>query len=525
MRIDLTVTRDDFGPALDRGAWTAIATHAGKDVEVDPDGTVSFSTEAGVLGWARTRVASSDGSASATASAESDFPYFGWLFRPIIVHQTRKSLCHLLDVGIAVREGRDPPPGPKSIPWLPNTVWTSDQVRSVASATVALAIVAYCASLIGTATNAFTESFGMTDSELALLLGITRIGTLVALVGAWLADRAGRRQVLLASLVALVILTVLSGLAPDAAWFGALQVLARGLVNLAGPVAAIIVIEESPERVRASTLAIVFLGGALGGVIANLFLPTLDIGPEAWRGMFLAAGLILVLILHLAGRLPETRRFTELAARKARTGRISEVVDRSYRRRFAIIAASASLLNFAAAPTSQLTLRYLQNERDFSGSEVLLLRAVTTAVPGIIAVLVGGVMAETRGRIVVVRAGLFVAGIADFLFFTTGAPWLWVFTAVGAVGGGFAAPAYGAVSNELFPTEVRGTAQAGALATAVAGSILGLLFVGLVRGPTGSIGTAIALTDIAPLIVVLFLYGRLPESRGRDLDDISPTEV
>ncbi|MCC7078809.1 MAG: MFS transporter [Acidimicrobiia bacterium] len=527
MHFDVRVTRPDFGPPLSGADWSRAAMSADLEIEATGNTSCELSHTRSVLGRVDITVGGAGvaGEVEARGRAEVDLPYFGWIFRPLLTRRLRRDLDHVLDVGQAARDGERPPPAPTGPAWFPDVPWTPHQVRSVATATVALAVVAYAATLVGATSNAFTESFGMTDSQLALLLGITRVGTLLALVGAWLADKAGRRRILLASLTALVLLTALSGFAPDAVTFGALQTLTRGLVNLAGPVAAMIVIEESPERARASTLAIVFLGGALGGVLANALLPILDLGPEAWRGIYVLAVLFLPLILHMARHLPETRRFAALAERGAETGRVGEVVDRRYGRRFAIVTASAFLLNFAAAPSAQLTMRYLQNERDFSGSEVLLLRALMTAIPGLLAVLLGGVMAEARGRIVVVRLGLAVAAVADILFFTTGGVFLWVWTAVGTTGSGFAAPAYGAVSNEMFPTEVRGTAQGGSLLLGVLGSILGLFFVGLVRGAAGSIGTAIALTDIAPLVVVLFVYGRLPESRGRALDDISPTEV
>ena len=78
---------------------------------------------------------------------------------------------------------------------------------------------------------------------------------------------------------------------------------------------------------------------------------------------------------------------------------------------------------------------------------------------------------------------------------------------------------------ELFPTEVRGTANALLLVCSVAGSAVGLVLAGRSRDPIGDLGVAIAICGVAPLVAAVFLLRRLPESRGRALDDVSPSEV
>jgi MFS family permease len=78
---------------------------------------------------------------------------------------------------------------------------------------------------------------------------------------------------------------------------------------------------------------------------------------------------------------------------------------------------------------------------------------------------------------------------------------------------------------ELFPTEVRGSSNALLLVCYVAGSAVGLLAAGQLSDPMGGLGYAIALCGIAPLLAAVFLLPRLPESQGRELDDVSPSEV
>ena len=52
-----------------------------------------------------------------------------------------------------------------------------------------------------------------------------------------------------------------------------------------------------------------------------------------------------------------------------------------------------------------------------------------------------------------------------------------------------------------------------------------LFGVDVVNASLGGLGYSIALCGIAPLLAAIFLVPRLPESSGRELDDISPSEV
>jgi MFS family permease len=97
--------------------------------------------------------------------------------------------------------------------------------------------------------------------------------------------------------------------------------------------------------------------------------------------------------------------------------------------------------------------------------------------------------------------------------------------AVSTIGQSGAAPPLSAFSSELFPTEVRGTAGAGLTITGVMGSATGLLLAGYLANPLGSIGKGVAVTCVAPGIVALVLINRLPEAKGKLLDDVSPPEV
>jgi hypothetical protein len=83
----------------------------------------------------------------------------------------------------------------------------------------------------------------------------------------------------------------------------------------------------------------------------------------------------------------------------------------------------------------------------------------------------------------------------------------------------------GTTNNELFPTEARGTSSGFLLVSGVAGAAIGLLLASRLKDVAGGLGPAIAFLGVAPLIAAALLTAKLPETRARRLDDISPSEI
>lgn len=425
----------------------------------------------------------------------------------------------------AAAVGEEPPPTPTRPWWAPPSAMSNDQVRMIATLSFALAVVEYGGALLTQTIDYVAKTYDATNAQLGVVTAVTRVGTLLALVGSALADRWGRRRILLWTTALVCLATVLSAAAPNLAAFGVLQTFVRGGVNLAFTVAFIAATEEAPEESRTYTLAIVGIASGLGFVAGAVLLPTADIHGQAWRGLYALGGLGLFALPSVSRRLTETKRFESLVTRNAERGRFGEVIDRRYGGRFALLAVTGFLLNIFFAPTSQFTNRYLGDERGFSGFGILILRTVTQAIPAFVAAYIGGRIAESAGRRPVAIWGLLVTAVTSAMFFGLGGPVLWFSLAIATASGSLAGPSLSAFGTELFPTEVRGTAGAGLTLAAVVGSAVGLLAAGYLAEPLGSIGKAAALTCVAPFVVGLFLIRLLPEARGMLLDDVSPSEV
>ena len=189
-----------------------------------------------------------------------------------------------------------------------------------------------------------------------------------------------------------------------------------------------------------------------------------------------------------------------------------------------LLAGAAFLTNIFAAPSSQLMNKYLEDVRNFSSTGIAFFRAVTTAVPGLIGLVIGGRLAEARGRRPVAVIGLAIATATQMVFFTFGGPIIWVMAAASILAAGAGGIALGTLDAELFATEVRSTSNALITTISVFGSGVGFLAAGMLARPLGDLGRSIALTGVAALVAALFVVPLLPESAARKLDDVSPTE-
>jgi SHS family lactate transporter-like MFS transporter len=448
-------------------------------------------------------------------------PYFGWFVRAVAWWAARGDLRDAL-AGVRADLADAAPPRRRRQFLVPPAHFSAAQAASLATVAAVGAFANFGGSLLGQGGSAVIQSFGRSDAALSFALALTRIGVLVALVASALADRYGRRRVLLFGLAGICVANAVAAFAPNFTVFTVAQVLVRGFVDGTLVVAGIVAIEEAPEGARAFALSMLALALGFGFAISVVLLPLADIGTDGWRLMFLLSALALVALPGLARHLPESRRYARLSERPARR-RLRDEAAR-YGGRFLLLGAVAFLLSVFAAPSTQLTNRYLTHIHYFSNSEIAGFRALTAGVPGFLGIVLAGHLVETRGRRWVSVVALVVATVSLMAFFVTGGSLLWVTETIYIVAAASAGVAVGALDVELFPTEVRGSTSGVLLVCGVAGSVTGLLLTTILEGPAGGLGPAIALCGLAPLLAALVLLPFVPETAAQRLDDISPTQ-
>ena len=256
-----------------------------------------------------------------------------------------------------------------------------------------------------------------------------------------------------------------------------------------------------------------------------ILLPLSDLGPEAWRIAFAVSGATSCSSRASSVGSPRPGGTSRSPRGPTSAGRFREVFDRAYGRRFVLLAAAAFLASVFSAPSAQLTNRFLSDERGFSNSGVSLFQAVTSGIPGLLGLVLGGRLAERRGRKPVAAIGLGVGALAQMVFFLVGGVSLWIASAVAIVFAGGADHRARHARRRAVPHRgARHRRTRSLLVCGVAGSVVGLLLAGLLADEVGGLGPAIAICGVAPLIAAVFIVPRLPEAAHRDLDDVSPSE-
>jgi MFS family permease len=459
------------------------------------------------------------------AGAGHTIPYFQWFVTLLQRLDARRELPYAAARLRAAVEDLPAPAPPPRRAVLPPVPFTPEQMARLAVIALVAAAASFCGALFTQNGDAVTETFGRSDADLGWALAVSRVGVVVSLVAAGLSDRFGRRRTLLTCVVGAALGNAVTALAASFEIFTAAQLCTRAFVNAVLVIAGLAAVEDAPEGARAFALSVFGLAFGLGFSLSVVLLPLGDIDDEGWRIAFGASALVVFLVPTLRTHLRETTRYEAVKLRAVERGRVGEVFARRYGSRFLLLGLAGFLTNLFSAPSSQLTNRYLRRDHDFLNSEIALFRTVTAGLPGLVGIVLGGRLSESRGRRPVAIAGLVVASTFQVSFFLADGWFLWVapmLAIVAALAGGLA---LGALDTELFPTEVRGTSNGFLLVCSIAGAAVGLVLATNLRNVVGGLGPAIALCGVAPLLAAAFVVPRLPETAHRTLDDVSPSEA
>ncbi len=141
--------------------------------------------------------------------------------------------------------------------------------------------------LFGYAVPAIREEFEVGLEVIGWIFGLSFAvsGLLIAGIGV-LADRIGRKLVLMASIVVSSIFVTLHAVAPNIVVLGILRALGFAAGGSQVPVAGTIVVEESPARYRGVLSGVLQTGYPMGWFLASLMAAPI-LGRWGWRPMFL----------------------------------------------------------------------------------------------------------------------------------------------------------------------------------------------------------------------------------------------
>lgn len=132
-----------------------------------------------------------------------------------------------------------------------------------------------------------TDDWGLNDFETGMLASSLVVGFAAgSFVAGTLADRFGRRYVLMSMAALFVASAFASALAPSLAWLLAARAAAGLAMGVTLPTAGLYVAEVAPSVIRGRLLSFEAVTYAAGGLVAYVVGLSLESEPEGWRYMF-----------------------------------------------------------------------------------------------------------------------------------------------------------------------------------------------------------------------------------------------
>ncbi|HXP14824.1 MAG TPA: MFS transporter [Actinomycetes bacterium] len=412
--------------------------------------------------------------------------------------------------------------------------WRHPAILAVAAATVAAGFAQFGAtSSLGDVARTFGAAgdgtslvarVGLSGTTLGIGLAIVRLASLASLPLAALADRHGRRRMLLGCVSAGLAVTALAALSPGYWWFVALFAIGRPMLSATNAIAVVVAAEETEARDRAKAIALMTAGYGIGAGLTALVRGAAG-GDLGFRGLFALALVPLATIPLLARRLEEPDRYQRLRAAsdpKLATARPAVLgrVPTGLRPRLWLLAALAFSIAFVTGPMNTFLFVYAENALGMSRSSTAAM--VLAAGPiGLLGLLAGRWAADRLGRRLTAAGTQAMVALAGTLTYSGSRTAVAAGYLVAVLVSSAYAPAFGALGSELFPTRVRATVGGWLVAAGVLGAVAGLVAFGLLTDALDSFATAAVLV-CAPVVLTCVLFARVPETRGLELEQSAP---
>jgi len=360
---------------------------------------------------------------------------------------------------------------------------------------------------------------GLSGTALGIGLAIMRLASLGALPVIGLADRFGRRPLLLATVGAGLALTALAAASPTYWWFVAIFACGRPVLAATNGLAQVTAAEQTASADRAKAVALIATGYGTGaGTIAIVH--SLAASALGFRGVFLLALVPLALMPLLWRWIEEPDRFTVAAAGPQRPVPVLDAAARPFRRRLAVIVVLGFAVSVITGPANSFVFLFAQNSLRQPGI-VTAAMVVGAGVAGLAGLLAGRWLADRVGRRPTGALAMTAVALFAICTYTGSAPALVAGYILGTFAASVFAPAAGALANELFPTAVRASAAGWSLAAGVLGAVTGLVAFGSLAGARNQFVVASLVTFLPPTLLMT-LFWLLPETRGREPEDLSP---
>jgi AAHS family 4-hydroxybenzoate transporter-like MFS transporter len=398
------------------------------------------------------------------------------------------------------------------------------QWRLVALCFLVVALDGFDVAIVGHIAPALRAEWSLGVAALGPLFAAGLFGLMVgALVVGPLADRYGRKTMLIVSVVCFGAVSVVSALSNDIVTLNVLRFLTGLGLGGAMPTAITLTSEFCPTPRRSSLVTIMFCGFTLGSAVGGLVAAQV-VTDYGWRPLLVAGGVApLLLVPVLWWAMPESVRY--LAGRRDGAPRIVATLQRiaadanlegatfneprgrkesPVRALFAVDLRTGTLLLWLTFFMSLLVVYLLSNwmptliQRSGLSLRGASLITASFQLGGTVgAIVLGWLMDRLNPHHVLGVAYLAAAGFVTIMGLATTTPWLMTAAVFGA---GFCVSGSqigaNALAAEFYPTACRATGVSWALGIGRSGSIVGSLVGGLMLTQGWGLGTVYGLVAI-----------------------------
>jgi putative MFS transporter len=365
------------------------------------------------------------------------------------------------------------------------------------------------------------RGLGVAEEQIGLVASAIRMGAVLSLAAGVLADRIGRRRLLLFTVLGFTTTTFLTAFARTPAEFTLFQLIGRGFLYAETAIAIVVVTEVLAARDRGFGIGLLGALGAFGHGAAALALSFVETIPYGWRALYALGALPLLGLAWLRRGLPETARFAAGGRSPGPWWRPLHSLATAYPGRLLALLAVAFSLDFSAAAAVAFMAKTLQEVHGYAPGHVTLLYLCG----GVLAVAgnqAAGIWSDRVGRKPVLMTLLVMMGVAYAGFYDTHGFWiapLWILQVFALQGVTVLVRALG---SELFPTSYRSTASSLRMLVSTLGGSAGLALESYLYGVLGSHAAAISALLPALGIALVLVWFTLPETAGRELEEVSP---
>ncbi|MDH3687645.1 MAG: MFS transporter [Myxococcales bacterium] len=365
------------------------------------------------------------------------------------------------------------------------------------------------------------------EAQIGQVSAIARLGVLPAILLTVMADRVGRRRLLLLTIVGFTVTTFLTAFSQNAEQYIALQFASRFFIAGEAMLAVVVLTEELQARDRGWGIGMLGALGALGHGGAALVFGFVDVLPYGWRAMYAIGVVPLIFLAWFRRNLRETQRFEDHRATRSEGGSRSSFLHpvrslfRMYPGRLAALSLAVLAFDFVIATAYTFVPKTLQELHGYTPGSVSTLMIVGGAL-GILGNIAAGSLADRFGRRVVLIVAIGANAGAIYAFYHGSGLWIppaWIFAIFTITG---ISVLFKALGSELFPTSYRSTASGVRAVASTVGGSAGLVLEGFLYTQAGSHALAITwmmpVLILPPLVILLFV----PETATRELEEIAP---